>query len=126
MPTINDKDIRKGDTIRIEWDYMGVRCTNEGVAHHYDRGQWHTVDGGLLGAGWYIGVTNIRIMLVSRPKPALPTQEGTVIIAEQPVEDEPVALVLRDGKWWYLDGSSYYHPTAVFNHPWRLAKVIEA
>jgi hypothetical protein len=67
------------------------------------------------------------IYLIDRPLPPLPTEDGTIILAAMPVEEgETIPLILRNGKWWYLDGSSFYHANAVRNHEWTMAKVVEA
>jgi hypothetical protein len=121
MNKIERKDIQKGDVVREEWPYLDAIFTVEGVAHsRRTMGMWYTEKGVQL------HLESGTSYLINRPKPTLPTVDGTVIIAELLAEDGPIALVLQDGKWWYLSGGSFYHPTAVNNGQWKLAKVVEA
>lgn len=121
---IKFEDIRKGDTIRTTHTNCGVVSVKTGVVADLGRDVWWTAEGGGVASPYWSGEPTFE--LIDRPKPPLPTEDGTVIISNQPVELGPIPLVLQDGKWWYLNGESFYHANSVGNRPWKLAKVVEA
>jgi len=119
---IKFEDIQVGDVLRVVAVYEGVSTQRSGtVAKRSDYGV-STVEGGqLYYCGWAGKPT---FYLIDRPKPPLPTEPGTIIIAEMP--NETVTLILQTDKWFSLDGEGYYSAEAVQKRPWKLAKLVEA
>lgn len=60
-------------------------------------------------------------------KKPLPTEPGSLIISNMPLEDGPCPLVLRDdGNWWYMNYESYYLASSVAQRPWKPAEIVVA
>lgn len=74
---IKFEDIRKGDRIRVTFDDDDITLT--GVASELSAVWWYTPKGRLLAASETVAV----ITLLDRPKPELPTELGSVIIATE-------------------------------------------
>jgi hypothetical protein len=121
-PKISFQDIQQGDTIRVEWAFEDAQLTRVGTASQRRTGDWYTGMGAQLTQEFRDAV----YYLLDRPVPPLPTEPGTIIISEQPVEQGPIPLILRKESWWYLNGESFYHANSVQQRPWKLAKVVEA
>lgn len=119
-PKIRFQDIQPGDTIRAEWTFQDIQLTRVGKAYGLKNSDWYTE----LGTQLTQEIREADYYLLDRPKPPLPTESGTIIIAEMPIET--VALVRRDDNWWSLDGEGFYATKAVAQRPWKIAKVIEA
>lgn len=127
MTYIEFDDIQAGDIIRVTYSASGVLVEHTGTVEAVNTlaGIAYTKESGhLWNSGW--DTTKPVFKLIDRPKPPLPTEPGTVVLSWQPVELGEVPLILRDGKWWYLNGESCYHVSSVQDRPWKLAKVVEA
>lgn len=121
------EDVRKGDTVRVERENNGLKFTREGVASRPVDGfrDWTTESHGYLN----MDHAGAKITILSRPKPALPTEPGSVILIE--INGEQVAA-FRDAAqqlaWWCPvvwpgttgQWASDYYVSAL---PWRLARV---
>jgi hypothetical protein len=120
---IASEDVRKGDTIRATFMANGLVATREGVAHGKSpSGVITTVEGG------YIGCETSNLYLVDRPKPVLPTEPGSVIIATKVRDltgEWAMALV---GKNWYSAGRvcGLYAHTPERIQEWIPAKIVPA
>lgn len=116
---IKFEDIRKGDRIQVSFDDL----TFIGVASELSGGWWYTPKGRLLVASETVAV----ITLLDRPKPELPTEPGSVIIA---TEVRGVKgrweLYLRSERNWIavdgIDGYRYHDPKHITE--WEPAKIV--
>ena len=122
------EDIQAGDLIQYrKCEGRGVSVIREGVAHHKDLdGDWVTEEGDFLTCEGPKGAT---ITILSRPKPALPTEPGAVILIE--IDGREVAA-FRDAAqqlaWWcpvVWPGTTghWAADNDVSSLPWRLARV---
>lgn len=118
------EDIQAGDTIKVTESREGLVLERTGKVGAVNtlRGVISTEEGGTLWHHAWDGRPTFQ--LIDRPKPPLPSKDGTIILAYMPQEKR--ALVLRNGGWEYLDGSSFYHGNAVKERPWKLLKLVEA
>lgn len=119
---IKFEDIREGDTIKTLLQMDDVFIERSGKVSHCTNTSIRTEGNGYL---WHEGWEGKPAFeLLDRPKPQLPTKPGTIILAETTLEK--IHLILRDGNWWYLDGSSFYHVNSIRNRPWKLLKLVDA
>lgn len=92
---ITADEVRKGDTIRVEWEIYGATTTQTGVAHEeISRGRW-TAELGASLTGWN---DSERITLLHRPEPTLPTEAPATVVAEEPDGTEHTFELWTDGK----------------------------
>lgn len=121
------EDIQAGDTVRQTRQVSGVTITRLGVAHHLDSGgSWRTED------DWPIVHTDddnaTTYDILARPaKPQLPTEPGSVVLADIDGQDR-VLMLGAAGVLWFRAGGSERVCSAkdLAALPWRLAKVVEA
>lgn len=118
---IKFEDIRKGDRIRVTFDDGDL--TNIGVASELSADWWYTPKGRLLVAFQSVAV----ITLLDRPKPELPTELGSVIIATEVrgVKGRWELYLLSERNWIAvdrIDGYRYHDPKRITE--WELAKIV--
>lgn len=121
------EDIQAGDTVRQTRQVSGITITRLGVAHHLDSGgSWRTKDNTCIVA---VGVeTEGTFDILARPaKPQLPTEPGSVVLADIDGQDR-VLMLGAAGVLWFRAGGSERVCSAkdLAALPWRLAKVVEA
>lgn len=118
---IKFEDIREGDRIRVTFDDDDITLT--GVASELSAVWWYTPKGRFLAASETVAV----ITLLDRPKPELPTEPGSIIIA---TEVRGVKgrweLYLRSERNWIavdgIDGYRYHDPKHITE--WEPAKIV--
>lgn len=118
-------DIQAGDTVRQTRQVTGVTITRFGVAHHLDSGgSWRTEEGNFIASPFDVATFDI----LARPaKPQLPTEPGSVVLAE--IGGQEHVLRLNNAGYWvfYLNGYARNQTSEeLSNLPWRLGKVVEA
>jgi hypothetical protein len=123
MSIIALADIHPGDIIKATVVSDGVLMERSGKVWSAGSDGLRTEEDGWLYNRGYAG--KYVFDLIDRPKQTLPTEIGSLIIAEMPIETIPLRLGL-DGQWWYLSSDSYYHANSVKNRPWKLAKLVDA
>lgn len=125
---IKREDIRKGDTIRAEFTTSDVIISRTGVAYQKDGdGDWMSEKGQFITYRDRIAGSE-KYVLVDRPKKALPTKTGSVIIATR-IRGEngrwPLFLD-NDGDWVSaeeIDGTTWHDPEVI--GLWVPAEVVE-
>lgn len=133
QPSIDLANIRKGDTIRVEYKGYDTQVTITGIAFERDyRGNWTTES--------HMNLTNSmrtpaeQYFLVDRPKPALPSTEGSVIRVRRLKSDtaflgeetiNKLAIRDHDGDWAIQEknGTEYYQPTDILE--WNKVTIID-
>lgn len=118
--TISRADVLPGDTIRVSFKLGTVHIQRTGKVWASDDHGITTEDRGVI---WNYGWEGSPVFeLLDRPKPPLPDVNGSVIIADDTF-GRGATVVLRDGRWEYLQGGIYdLNQLKV----WKLAKVVEA
>lgn len=119
------EDIQAGDTVRQTRQVSGITITRLGVAHHLDSGgSWRTEEGNFIASPGDVATFDI----LARPaKPQLPTEPGSVVLADIDGQDR-VLMLGAAGVLWFRAGGSERVCSAkdLAALPWRLAKVVEA
>ena len=123
------EDVRVGDTIERRWTSKGVTYSERGTVAKIDGAYLNAAEGGAV-ASHYGGKS---LFLIDRPKPELPIETGSVILASEVRGerfDPPVAMVAdSDGDWHRLgwariDSRIWYKSEHITE--WTLAKVVPA
>lgn len=119
------EDIQAGDTVRQTRQVTGITITRLGVAHHLDSGgSWRTEEGNFIASPGDVATFDI----LARPaKPQLPTEPGSVVLAD--IDGQDHVLRLNNAGYWvfYLNGYARNQTSEeLANLPWRLGKVVEA
>jgi hypothetical protein len=116
--------ILPGDTIKVSYAADGVLKERSGrVASFADR-RLYTLEAGVL---WDFGWVGSPVFyLIDRPKPKLPTEAGSLVLARI-IEGTQDTLALRPDGWWVSLGTGrFFKASEVAAHPWKLAKVVDA
>lgn len=119
------EDIQAGDTVRQTRQVTGITITRLGVTHHLDSvGSWRTEEGNFIASPGDVATLDI----LARPaKPQLPTEPGSVVLAD--IDGQDHVLRLNKAGYWvfYLNGYARNQTSEeLANLPWRLGKVVEA
>lgn len=123
---IRPGDVRVGDTIRVEWESLGVTITRTSTVASVDaNGRPRTAEGGLSAFLGSVGT----VTLLDRPELTLPTEPGSVILCAE-VRGEPydgIAVLDEDGDWWTPREVSdvHWHMPVWIGPGWRPARVVE-
>jgi hypothetical protein len=121
MSNIMRDDIRPGDTIKVSSSGGGVFVTRTGTVAlgPLSHGVFRTAEGSVLWDGGWAGKYSFD--LIDRPKPKLPQTHGSIVIVDDSF-GRGAAIILRSGRWEYLQGGVYDLNQL---HSWKLAKVVE-
>jgi len=123
-PAILPGHIMPGDAIKVSYAADGVLKERSGrVASFADR-RLYTLEAGVL---WDFGWVGSPVFyLIDRPKPKLPTEAGSLVLARI-IEGTQDTLALRPDGWWVsLGAGRFFKASEVAAHPWKLAKVVDA
>lgn len=120
-------EIQADDTIKVTYSAAGVLVEHTGKVEAVNSlaGTIVTKEGGFLWRSGWEGKPTFQ--LIDRPKPPLPVQTGSVIIAHriQGLGTPHIHLALRyDNVWVALSTGKTFSPSTIME--WTLAKVVEA
>lgn len=122
-PEIKFEDIRKGDTIRSTYNFEDMKIARTGVVGRIDdAGNWVNRAGAVI--AYAPKDVKSTIYLLDRPKPALPTEPGSVLLEATLEGGVEVGLMFLTGhkKWCYVGGSA--DPERIIS--FTVGKIVEA
>lgn len=125
---LEDRTPQVGDTIRVSWTETEVEMSAKGVFGSVTEYSYYTPEHRYLApAPTASDVTDHKVEVLHRPKPALPTKDGSVIVDAtiRGITGQTAFRVF--GEWRtgdYIKGTTYHDDEHVTE--WKLGKVVEA